>query len=128
MPPGFHWQCINIIRNKKLLPPANEVWGKVICLQVCVCPQGVPVYGGVPRPGVVPSPGCRGCLVRGVWSRGGCLVENPPNGYCCRQYTSYWNAFLYNIIFPVLTKLKIQFCKKKITKIIKVILYSAKKI
>ena len=22
------------------LPPANEVWGKVICLQVCVCPQG----------------------------------------------------------------------------------------
>ena len=21
-----------------LLPPANEVWGKVICLQVCVCP------------------------------------------------------------------------------------------
>ena len=28
------------------LPPANEVWGKVICLQVSVCPQ-------------------RGCLVRG---------------------------------------------------------------
>ena len=22
------------------LPPANEVWGKVICLQACVCPQG----------------------------------------------------------------------------------------
>ena len=22
-----------------LLPPANEVWDKVICLQVCVCPQ-----------------------------------------------------------------------------------------
>ena len=34
------------------LPPANEVWGKVICLQVCVCPQ-------------------EGCLVRGG---GGCLV------------------------------------------------------
>ena len=34
----------------------NEVWGKVICLQVCGCPQG-------------------GCLVRGsgAWS-GGCLV------------------------------------------------------
>ena len=26
--------------NAILLPPANEVWGKVICLQVCVCPQG----------------------------------------------------------------------------------------
>ena len=24
----------------QFLPPANEVWGKVICLQVCVCPQG----------------------------------------------------------------------------------------
>ena len=22
------------------LPPANKVWGKVICLQACVCPQG----------------------------------------------------------------------------------------
>ena len=22
------------------LPPANEVWGKVICVQACVCPQG----------------------------------------------------------------------------------------
>ena len=31
-----------------LLPPANEVWGKVICLQLCVCPQGgVPALGGV---------------------------------------------------------------------------------
>ena len=23
-----------------LLPPANEVWSKVICLQACVCPRG----------------------------------------------------------------------------------------
>ena len=23
------------------LPPVNEVWVKVICLQVCVCPHGV---------------------------------------------------------------------------------------
>ena len=46
---------------KRLLPPANEVWGKVICLQVCVCPRGG---------GLVPG----GCLVLGVvWSRG-CLV------------------------------------------------------
>ena len=26
--------------NAFLLPPANKVWGKVICLQACVCPQG----------------------------------------------------------------------------------------
>ena len=26
---------------------------------------------------------------------GGCLVETPPDGYCCRRYASYWNAFLF---------------------------------
>ena len=40
------------------LPPANEVWGKVICLQACVCLQG-----GVPGPRVCLPPG--GCLLRG---------------------------------------------------------------
>ena len=49
----------------KLLPPANEVWGKVICLQVCVCPQGWVCL-----------------LLGGVWSAGsgsgGCLVKTPP--------------------------------------------------
>ena len=63
------------------LPPANEVWGKVKCLQVCVCPQG-----GVPGPG-------------GAWWR------PPPNGYCCRRYASYWNAFLLNTIFTARRKL-----------------------
>ena len=44
-----------------LLPPANEVWGKVICLQACVCQQGggpgpeVGLHG----PGEVHGPG--GC-------------------------------------------------------------------
>ena len=52
------------------LPPANEVWGKVICLQVCACPRG------------------------GVWSRG-VPGGDPPNGYCCGRYASYWNAFLF---------------------------------
>ena len=62
------------------LPPANEVWGKVICLQVCVCPQG-----GMPGPG-----GCEGCLVTG---------GDPPGGYCCGRYASYWNAFLLHLAF-----------------------------
>ena len=48
-----------------LLPPANEVWGKVICLQACVCPQGGCLLRGVPVSGGVPAPG-------------GCLVETPP--------------------------------------------------
>ena len=39
------------------LPPANKVWGKVICLQVCVCPQGWGVPGQVhpPGPGTPPE-------------------------------------------------------------------------
>ena len=63
----------------KFLPPANEVWGKVICLQVCACPQGGGLVEGVPAPGSwfagvcsggVPAPG------GGGWSgEGGCLVR-----------------------------------------------------
>ena len=61
------------------------------------------VHGGVPGPG-----GCLftgGCLVLGgACSGGGLLLApgeggvpggDPPNGYCCGQYASYWNAFLY---------------------------------
>ena len=71
------------------LPPANEVWGKVICLQVCVCPQGgaVPacIASGIPAclaaglgGGAIPAciaGGIPACLAaglggwRGIWSR-----------------------------------------------------------
>ena len=105
------------VHSITLLPPINEVWGKIICLQVCVCPQGgclVPggawsrgslVPGGSGPRGVPGSGGCLvpegGCLILGglvlggggAWSQG-CLVESPPDGYCCGQYASYWNAFL----------------------------------
>ena len=30
----------NVKDENTYLPPANKVWGKVICLQACVCPQG----------------------------------------------------------------------------------------
>ena len=57
-------------------------------LEVCVCPRGglLPgdawsgegsAPGGV---GVMSGPG-RGC-------------GDPPDGYCCGRYTSYWNVFL----------------------------------
>ena len=56
------------------LPSANEVWGKVICLQVCVCPQGgaVPacIAGGIPA-----------CLAAGLGGGG------YPSMHC-RWYTS----------------------------------------
>ena len=52
-----------------LLPPANEVWGKVICLQACVCPQGGAWSRGVSAPG--------GAWCWGVSALGG-LVETPP--------------------------------------------------
>ena len=47
------------------LPPTNEVWDKVICLQVCVCPWGGGAWSwGVPGPG-------------GAWSRGGAWWRPP---------------------------------------------------
>ena len=61
--------CIPAINSVYLLPPANEVWGKVICLQVCVCPQG-----GACSRGVVLSRGLPGL---GRPGPGGCLVETP---------------------------------------------------
>ena len=53
-----------------LLPPANEVWGKLICLQVCVSPQGGAWSGDAWSRGV-PGP-------RGRSGPRGCLVETPP--------------------------------------------------
>ena len=35
----------------------------------------------------------------GVCSQGGAWWRHPlPDGYCCRQYASYWNAFLYFLV------------------------------
>ena len=108
-----------IITNNGYLPPANEVWGKVIFLQACVCPLGgvwsrgggacsrggasswggLVLGRGVPAPGGVPTPG--GLVPGGACSRG-VPVGDPPNGYRCRRYTSYWNAFLSTHFFASL--------------------------
>ena len=76
-----------------LLPPANEVWGKVIFSETCV--KNSVHRGGACSRGMVPAPRS------GAWS-GGCLVlgvpgRDPPNGYCCGRYASYWNAFLFSM-------------------------------
>ena len=66
---GWYTSYWNAILLFIFLPPTNEVWDKVICLQVCVCPQGGVWSWGVPHPQVVPGPrgvsGPRG----GAWSR-----------------------------------------------------------
>ena len=73
-------------------------------------PRGFPASGG----GLVPGGWClllggvwfQGGLVPGgsdpwgLWSRGVPGVE-PPDGYCCGQYASYWNAFLCKVQFHV---------------------------
>ena len=85
---------VSTIENLKvlLLQPANEVWGKVICLQVCVSPQGwVPARGGGGVPalegclllGGVPAPGGAyswggACPGKGCLLLEGCLVVTPP--------------------------------------------------
>ena len=48
------------------------------------------VEGDLARECLLPG----GWLLWGVCSRG---CGDPPDGYCCGQYASYWNAFLFNI-------------------------------
>ena len=76
-----------------LLPPPNEVWGKVICLQACVCAQG-------------------GCMVRGVHGAGGCLVETPPTATAAggTHPTGMHSCFYFS--FVVLLQQNIYFCNR----------------
>ena len=73
-----------------------KVWGKVICLQVCVCPQG-----GVPAPGWgvwsrgVCSQGVGACL-GGLPRGGGCLVETPPTATAAGGTHPTGNSFLFH--------------------------------
>ena len=98
-----------------LLPPANEVWGKVICLQACVLPQwggGAWSQGGAWSRGVHGSgrcllPGGWGCMVPGglLLVGGGCLVETPPPTATAAGGThptgmhSCWVLFLPPVMF-----------------------------
>ena len=107
------------------LPPANEVWGKVIFLHLSV----ILFTGWVPGPGGCLVPGgtwswrvCSGgggawswgvcseeCLVpEGVCSQGGAWWRTPQDGYFCGRYASYWNAFLFFIIAVTLYECDIQ--------------------
>ena len=100
-----------------LITVRNEV-AKVMFLQACVCPHegrgvSVSVYAGIPPPPLgTDTP---------LWSRHP-PEQTPPSradppgsrhppeqtppspardGHCCGQYTSYWNAFLFSVVFYI---------------------------
>ena len=76
------------------LPPANEVWGKVMFLHLCV----ILFTGGLPKPSAktprrpppadadLPAPGCRPRR----------MESPPPDTSASGRYASCWNAFLFN--------------------------------
>ena len=80
-----------VASGTRLLPPVNEVCGNVICLQVCICPQGgaIPacIAGGIPvclaaglQRGAVPvciAGGIPACLAAGL---GGGLQAHTQGG------------------------------------------------
>ena len=95
--------CDNLL--SKLLPPANEVWGKVMFLHLCVilftggsASEGVCIQGGL-HPG--------GSASRGSASEGEGVGQIPPQiGYYGTRstsgwYASYWNAFLCLVVADI---------------------------
>ena len=95
-----------------LLPPANEVSGKVIFLHLSFCSGGYPSLlcsrsqgGGSPgpHPGGFPGPHPGRGLQANIWGWVGvcipaCTEADPSipdmDGYCRGLYSSYWNTFL----------------------------------
>ena len=55
--------------------------GGCLGLGGCLVPGGSGPGGGVPAPGGSGPEGVPG--------------GDPPDGYCCGRYASYWNAFLF---------------------------------
>ena len=83
--------------NGKLLPPANEVWGKVIFLHLSVIlftgGQGVPRQ--VPPRQVHPGQVHHPALHAGIRSTSG-------------RYAFYWNAFLLSINLKIIPSKKVK--------------------
>ena len=112
----------NLQGNNLLLRPATKLGQGYIFIGVChSVNRGVWSQGECLLPGGVSAPrGLSG--PRGVWSQGvsgprglalggllpggvsapgggGCLMDTPWDGHCNGQYASYWNAFLFGLIF-----------------------------
>ena len=107
--------------SPQFLPPANEVWGKVMFSQVFVCPPGrgvcVPacITGDMTGGGSLSQHSSQatrlgGSLSRGVCPRGslskvgglyprGVSVRDTPHTVMSGRYASYSNAFL--VVLPI---------------------------
>ena len=68
------------------LPPANDVWGKVIFLQASVCPQ---VGGSLSREVSVKGGLCLGSLSRGSMSRRSLSGSLCPERSLCPEWGLY---------------------------------------
>ena len=104
------WEVVDDLNVFHIITTCKRSCGKVMFLQVSVILfTGECLLGGVPGGYLVLGGAWSwGCLVLGVPGPGGCLAlggllpgervpgGDPPDSYCCRQYTSYWNAFLFN--------------------------------
>ena len=83
---GFKWSADK-------LPPAKEVWGKVMFLHLSV----ILFTGGVSvQEGLFPGVSVQGVSVQGV-SVQGVSIRETPHTVKSGQYASYWNAFLLHI-------------------------------
>ena len=70
-----------------------------------ICSPGGAWSGGGLLPWGVPAPAGEGFAPGwGVW-------RPPHDGYCCGQYTSYWNAFLYTLLLLKECFIKMQHSK-----------------
>ena len=86
--PLFSW-CFRL-----KLPPADEVWGKVIRSQASVCPQGVCGRHYCRQTPLGQTPWWTHSLVRHPPGRHP-TDPAPRNGHWSGRYASYWNAFLF---------------------------------
>ena len=105
------WQQVYI--RIESLPPANEVWGKVIFLHVCV----ILWLRGVRGCGGGGMRGCQGaCMVVGghMWLPGMCLRYDEIRSMSGR-YAFYWNAFLLsNNFLEIFSLINLLFIKSSI--------------
>ena len=95
-------------------------WGKVMFLHVSVILYPSMPCSRSPRGWVLskhalqvsrPTPGGKLRGLAGGGSLGpACTEADPPDGYCCGQYTPYWNAFLFSCSFQQIFCQTISWC------------------
>ena len=94
-PPPTPLECSNLLLTSRWF---TSYWNVFLFFIFTACKRSLgqgniftPACHSVHRGGLLLG----GCLVPGGLLSGRCLVETPPDGYCCGRYASYWNAFLF---------------------------------